>query len=189
MQNGSALISETYQQQQRELHESEVYGVIGEQYAPIISAIVNNLGILHLLDYGCGKARLIRSLRADHKFKYQAYDPGVEEFSGDPVPAELVVCCDVLEHIEPEKLDNVLDHLAELTEVVLFATIDTGEAIKELSDGRNAHLIQQPISWWLPKLWDRFDLQTVQVTSERSFYVIAYAKPKALIEPANGEKI
>ena len=89
------------------------------------------------------------------------------------MPAELVACCDVLEHIEPECLDDVLDHLEELTEVVLFASIHTGPASKKLDDGRNAHLIQQPMEWWLPKLWERFTLQTVQSEGPTGFWVIA----------------
>jgi hypothetical protein len=31
-----------------------------------------------------------------------------------------------------------------------------------LPDGRNAHLIQEPPEWWLPKLLERFDLYTFQ---------------------------
>ena len=33
-----------------------------------------------------------------------------------------------------------------------------GPAGKVLSDGRNAHLIQQPSSWWLEKLVKYFDV-------------------------------
>jgi hypothetical protein len=29
-----------------------------------------------------------------------------------------------------------------------------------LLDGRNAHLIQKPSSWWLPKFMERFELVT-----------------------------
>ena len=88
----------------------------------------------------------------------------------------MVCCIDVLEHIEPDLLDNVLDHLAALTEGIAFLSVDTGPAIKTLSDGRNAHLIQQQLTWWLPKIWERWDLQTVQMTTEHCFYVVAHAK-------------
>jgi len=135
--------------------------------------------VTHLLDYGCGSnVNLAKHLKADHKVTYQAYDPGVKRFSKDPLPAQMVACIDVLEHIEPENLENVLDHLASLVEVILFCTVSTCAAMKILSDGRNAHLIQEPMSFWLPKLWQRFDLQTVQATSEHSFFVVALAKPR-----------
>jgi len=88
----------------------------------------------------------------------------------------MVACVDVLEHIEPDLLDHVLDDLKRLTEGILFATVTVVPAFKTLSDGRNAHLTVQPMSWWLPKFWDRWDIQTVQVTCEESFLVIALAK-------------
>lgn len=99
----------------------------------------------------------------------------------------MVACIDVLEHIEPDCLDNVLDHLCALTEGILFCSIDTGPAVKVLSDGRNAHLTQQPIEWWLPKIWERWDIQTVQRTTEHGFYVLAYAKPR--LEDIEGKAI
>jgi hypothetical protein len=100
----------------------------------------------------------------------------------------MVACIDVLEHIEPELLDNVLDHLQSLTELVVMLTIDSGPAGKVLSDGRNAHLIQEPMAWWLPKLSARWDLQTVQKISDHSFYVIGYCLPRS-IEGVDGEKL
>jgi hypothetical protein len=179
----AVLISDDYRQQQEKLHENENYGVASVQYAPIVSEIVNTLEVQHLLDYGAGKCRLFQNLKAKHAMKLQAYDPGVPKLASPPVPAEMVACIDVLEHIEPELLDNVLDDLARLTEAVCFLTVHTGPAVKVLPDGRNAHLTQQPLEWWLPKIWERFDIHTVQVTGEHGFYVIAYARAK-LIEEA-----
>lgn len=183
------LISETYRAEQERLHSFGNYGTASIAYAPLVSEIATNMQVQHLLDYGCGaNTNLLKHLKVPHKLAYQAYDPGVPRFSSDPVPAELVCCIDVLEHVEPDLLDNVLDHLQSLTEVVLFATIHTGPALKTLSDGRNAHLTQQPLSWWLPKFWERFNISTVQATSETAFYVIASAFPR-LLENEAGEKI
>lgn len=122
--------------------------------------MVDLMEIDHLLDYGCGHNLSLKdNLAPTRGFRYQAYDPGVPDFADDPVPAEMVVCIDVLEHIEPDLLENVLDHLEELTEKVLFATVHTGPAGKILPDGRNAHLIQKPAEWWLPKFIERFYLK------------------------------
>ncbi|MHA2067376.1 MAG: hypothetical protein ACXABY_23655 [Candidatus Thorarchaeota archaeon] len=129
----------------------------------------------HLLDYGCGSnLSLTKGLDTQRKFKYQAYDPGVPKYKSDPSPAECVVCVDVLEHIEHEFLEDVLDHLESLTQVVLFASIHSGPAGKTLEDGRNAHLTQQPYQWWLPKIWDRFEIQTFQLVSPWEFFIIAH---------------
>ena len=135
------------------------------------------MGVTHLLDYGCGaNTSLAKGLKADHKLKYQAYDPGVPRFSREPVPAQMVACCDVLEHVEPDKLDAVLDHIASLADGVVFLSVCTAAALKFLPDGRNAHLIIEPMLWWLPKFIDRWDIQTIQVTSHCGFFVIGTAK-------------
>lgn len=121
--------------------------------------MIDLMEVDHLLDYGAGhNLSLLDNLKPERKFTYQAYDPGVPEYAGDPTPSELVVCIDVLEHIEPECLDDVLDHLESLTQRILFATVHTGPAGKILPDGRNAHLIQKPVEWWLPKFTERFEL-------------------------------
>jgi len=167
--------SPEYQKQQERLHAKGNYGVTGQKYGQIVSSIIDKLHIDHLLDYGCGSnLSLTQTLKPKRGFKYQGYDIGVPDYAGDPVPAEMVACIDVLEHIEPDYLESVLDHLEELTEVVLFASIHTGQAGKTLSDGRNAHLIQEPYTWWLPKIWERFDIQTYQQVSPVEFFVIAH---------------
>jgi hypothetical protein len=182
------LISTGYAAQQQHLHETTEYGTAGKHYGPLVSQIIDKLQISHLLDYGCGsRMSLTKTLKVKHKLTYQGYDPGVPEMAGKPIPAQMVACIDVLEHIEPEYLDNVLDHLAELTEVIVFLTIHTGPAMKTLPDGRNAHLTQQPLEWWLPKLMSRWDTQTVQVAHENGFYFIGYSKPR--IQGLDGKQI
>lgn len=170
------LITEAYRAQQQHLHETTNYGTASIGYAPLVSQIVNKMGVQHLLDYGCGAQKnLLKHMRADHDFKYQGYDPGVPLLAGAPTPAEMVACIDVLEHIEPELLDNVLNDLERLTEIVGFFTVHTGPAVKVLPDGRNAHLIQKPMEWWMPKLWERFEVQNFART-EQGFHVVCLAR-------------
>jgi hypothetical protein len=175
----SVLISESYRAQQEKLHENPNYGVASIEYAPLVAEIVTNLGVTELLDYGAGKANRMRTSNekrlVKHAFRYLPYDPAVERFSDAPEPAEMVACIDVLEHIEPELLDNVLNDLERLTEVVAFITVHCGPAAKVLPDGRNAHLTQQPPEWWLPKILERFDLQNYART-DAGFHCICYAK-------------
>lgn len=182
------LITDDYKKTQEELHATGKYGVTGPKYAPVISEMVNRLEVQHLLDYGSGsRLSLMKALKVDHKLKYQAYDPCVEKFSSPPVPAEMVCCVDVLEHIEEDKIDAVLDHLMELTEAVAFISVNTGPAAKTLSDGRNAHILQRPAEWWLPRLMCRFDLQCFQVTGSDEFYVVGYAR--SAIEGVDGARL
>jgi len=121
-------ISEDYKELQKQLHEKGNYGVTGKKYGRIVSRLVNENKIKSLLDYGCGSnLSLVEGL--DVEAHYYPYDPCVEEYSAPPKPAEMVVCCDVLEHIEPEYLDAVLDHIKELTDTMLFASVNTGPAL------------------------------------------------------------
>lgn len=194
------LISEGYRRQQAALHSEGNYGAVGEAYAPIVAQAINRLEVTHVLDYGCGSRLSLPKALAEkklvqHKFKYQAYDPAVEAYSSPPIPAEFVACIDVLEHIEEDCIDDVLDHLEELTEAVGFFAIDTGPAKRLLPDGRNAHILQRPPEWWLPRIMCRFQLRSYQVVyqsdddpSHLKFYVLVYAKP-ALIEGTDGHKL
>jgi len=143
------------------------YGVASAQYAPMVAKIINSNSVNELLDYGAGsRLTLIKTIAENRlvsrKFDYRAYEPAVEMYAKPPEPAEMVACIDVLEHIEPECLDDVLDDLKRLTNKIGFFTVSTGPANKTLPDGRNAHLIQEPAEWWLPKITDRFMLQTFQ---------------------------
>ena len=101
------------------------------------------------------------------------YDPAIPKWSEVPDPHEMVACIDVLEHIEPEFLDDVLDDLKRLTIRLGFFSIHTGPAVKTLSDGRNAHLIQEPPKWWLPKIMDRFELRSFS-NVDNGFWVIVH---------------
>lgn len=169
------LITAAYQEEQQKLHENPDYGVASIQYAPIVTQYLNRLGVTELLDYGAGKCRLFDAIKPDHAMKLQAYDPGVLKLSGDPTPMQMVACIDVLEHVEPHLLDNVLDHIKELAVEYVFLSIHTGPAVKVLSDGRNAHLIQEGPEWWLPKIMERWGLQTFQ-TTRGGFFVFGVAK-------------
>lgn len=169
------LITEGYREQQRKLHENPNYGTASVNFAPTVAKAINSLQVQTLLDYGAGKLRLLKTIAdnrlVDHKFRYIPYEPADPRYAEAPPPAEMVACIDVLEHVEPELIDSVLDDLKRVTLRVGLFSIHTGPAAKVLDDGRNAHLIQQPAIWWLTKLCERFDLQTVQKT-DGGFWVL-----------------
>ena len=156
-------ISEEYRKQQQELHKNPNYGVASLGFSPIVASIIKQLEIKSLSDYGAGKKRLLEGLNANHVIPefYYPYDPAFPEY-GKPQKAELVCCIDVLEHIEPEMIDNVIKELSLLVTDWGFFTIHQGPAAKFLSDGRNAHLIQESTSWWLKKLIKYFDIFKLQ---------------------------
>lgn len=151
-------ISEEYRELNRRLHEERPdYGNGHLGWGRWVVELVKNNAYLTILDYGCGKGSLGKLLGA-HGISISEYDPAIPGKDGDPQPAELVVCTDVLEHIEPENLNSVLRHLRELTQRRLFVTVFTKPSGKVLEDGRNAHLIQESGLWWREKLRKYFQI-------------------------------
>jgi hypothetical protein len=156
-------ISEDYLNLQKELHLNPNYGIASLEFAPLVAQIAKQKNIKTLSDYGAGKKRLLEGLKnnAFNPQHYYPFDPAFPDY-GEPKSADLVCCIDVLEHIELTKLDLVLDELASITTGLGFFSVHMGPAQKILSDGRNAHLIQKPTSWWLPKLCQYFDILELQ---------------------------
>jgi hypothetical protein len=168
-----ALISDDYRQMQQLLHENPEYGTASVHYAPLVADVLNAVGADELLDYGAGKGRLGATLKQhmQRPLVIHHYDPAVPKWSALPKPCKFVACIDVLEHIEPDLIDNVLDDLARVTIGVGVFTVQTGQAVKVLPDGRNAHLIQQLPAWWLPKIIERFELITYNRLPPVDFWV------------------
>jgi hypothetical protein len=171
------VITEEYRRLQQELHKNPNYGVASLQFGETVKALVEQLGARSISDYGAGKQNLRVALeKPGVATDYRPYDPAFPEY-GAPRSADLVCCIDVLEHIEPELLDNVLDELAGLTVAHGFFTIHTGPAVKVLADGRNAHLIQKPSSWWLLRLCPRFEVDGLQKTPGGFLVLVSPRQP------------
>jgi FkbM family methyltransferase len=157
------FITEAYRAEQAALHARGNYGTAALQYGQVVAELLASTGARSLLDYGCGSKRsLLQVLELADDVVYEGYDPAIPEYAHTPLPAELVTCIDVLEHIEPDLLDNVLDHLSELCDPYGFFTVHIGPAQKVLSDGRNAHLTQKGQDWWMPRFERRFKVLSVQ---------------------------
>jgi uncharacterized Rossmann fold enzyme/2-polyprenyl-3-methyl-5-hydroxy-6-metoxy-1,4-benzoquinol methylase len=128
------------------------YGTGGSKHSTMVIKLMNLTASKSILDYGCGRGYLAKSL----DFPIWEYDPAVEGKDEQPRPADLLVCTDVLEHIEPDKLFFVLDDIKVLTNRCAYIVISTRKAVKTLRDGRNAHLIVENPDWWKSKLEDFF---------------------------------
>ena len=171
----SRLLSEDYRKLQKKLHDSGDYGLTAHRYGWSVSNVAKRFKIKSILDYGCGvNLDLLKTL--DTKAIYRPYDPCVPDYSESPEPAEMVVCIDVLEHIEPECLESVLNHLRALTERILFVTVCMTSSSQYMQDGRNVHLIQKPREWWIPKFADRFAFMKFATIAKTHFAILA--KPK-----------
>jgi tetratricopeptide (TPR) repeat protein len=175
------VISTDYAQLNAELHaRNPQYGTSGQRWASVVSGLAGWLPTLDILDYGCGKQTLAASLP---RLPVRGYDPALPGLNAKPEPADLVVCTDVLEHVEPELVDNVLDDLARVTRKLGFFTVATRPAVKVLADGRNAHLTQQPIEWWLAKFKQRFSVHQHRDYGGQEFYVLVSSPVAGVVSP------
>jgi hypothetical protein len=132
------------------LHDSpKGFGGSGWKHWENIIAFCNELHVVTLLDYGCGECTLGRQLnRVAFPVTIREYDPAVRRRAKLPEPCDMVVCTDVLEHVEPDKLQTVLKHIYSLAKKGVYLAIATRPANKLLPDGRNAHLIIEDTPWW-----------------------------------------
>lgn len=168
------LISQAYKEQNAQLHRETEWGGSGQKSAIEVHQKIVAERLLPMLDYGCGRGTLRNALvkMGIGKKEIHEYDPGV--VGKDVPPAaqnqfQLVTCTDVLEHIEPDCLDDVLSHIFNLgaENGKFYFVISLRLARRLLPDGRNSHLIVQPVEWWLEKL------------AERGFSVLSHYEIKA----------
>jgi len=132
------------------------WGSTGYAFAPVVCDLVTQYGLTSMLDYGCGNGSLKTSVMQTPPPSltcFDEYDPGVvgKETCPDRV-YDLVWCRDVLEHIEPAFLDQVLTHLFQLTGKLFWCAIALTPAPAILPDGRNAHLSLLSSQEWMQRL-------------------------------------
>jgi hypothetical protein len=147
------FISPEYRAQLARLHKKRTWGADGAKHAAATIDFYRELGATTLLDYGCGEGRLRLALSSiEQPIRVLEYDPGIDGKEGLPKPVDMVASTDVLEHVEPDRLPAVLDHLFRIAELGAYVVIATRPANAILPDGRNAHLIVEPAAWWIDKL-------------------------------------
>ena len=184
------LISAEYAALNAEHHQNDsTYGAFGGN-AEHLLIVANQLGTRDILDYGCGKGRLAKCM----PWPIKEYDPAIPGKDQRPEPADIVICRDVLEHVEPEYLNDVLADLARCLKRLGLFSIGTAPSWDVLSDGRNAHLIQRPWLWWREQLAKYFHIEgaqgMIQITGKDhqmfigGMAIFVHVTPK---EKANGQ--
>jgi hypothetical protein len=174
------LLTDYARSMNEELHKdiSVGYGQVGHEYAGEVVLLAGQLarkfGDITVLDYGCGNGSLGKIFPNLVGVTFKEYDPCIKEKSARPEPADLVVCTDVLEHIEPECLENVLDDLKRVVKKEMYLSICLTKAQKVYSDGQNCHLSILPEEIWYSKLRKRFDIVEMTKKQERRHHNLVY---------------
>jgi hypothetical protein len=176
------LISSSYRELNERLHRDNLaYGVGGGKHADTVIKLADSMKTRSVLDYGCGKGYLAKAL----PFPIWEYDPAIPEKAASPRPADLVICTDVLEHIEPDKLFFVLGDLQRVVRQVGYFVIHTGPSSKQLADGRNSHLIQRDERWWTKHLRKFFKIGKTIMAGPLLYVIVA---PKLMVAPEPAQK-
>jgi len=158
-----AMITDEYLEMQKHMHEKGNYGISGHKHAHSIFCLAEQLrsrqDSVSILDYGCGRSTLRKSfdkLGDIPGVEWQEYDPAIKGKDVPPTSADIVVCTDVMEHVEYDCISNVLDDIQRLTKKVAFFWISTVPAVKKLPNGENAHISILPPDYWYGQINRRF---------------------------------
>lgn len=144
------------------------YRWIPELTIPMAMIIIDLLGIKpneSVLDYGCAKGYLVKALRMLHRNAWgtdisdyalskaeedtKPYLFKPDEMLNNKLSFKFCIGKDVFEHIQEEKLKEILK---TLNVEVLFAIIPLGENGKYIAPANNmdkTHIICQPKIWWI----------------------------------------
>lgn len=118
-----------------------------------LESIIEKYSPNSILDFGCGTGALISTLKTRYPKKtIEGYDPGNKKFTNkfENQKFDLVISTDVLEHIEPNFLNETLIFLKEKSNRC-YHLIALEPSRVFLPDGRNAHLILKSKDWWKNK--------------------------------------
>jgi hypothetical protein len=145
-------ISKEYQEQLEELHSKVDSFGKRSKLPDEFKDLLDNVEFNSILDFGAGKGNVFNTLVVDYpNATVHAYDP-VTFNNSLPNSVDIIYSSDVLEHIEPELLDETLADLFNRAQKFQYHLIACHPAKKKLNDGRNAHLIVEEPQWWKTKL-------------------------------------
>jgi hypothetical protein len=155
----------------KEMHKDEnLYAGSSTQiHKDFIRQFLIEFNCKSILDYGCGKAIQYHKekLHESHFLGIMPslYDPAVEQYSVLPAGSfDAVICTDVLEHIEEEDVGDIIKEIYSKADKFVYLGISNEPASSILPDGRNAHVTQKSLDWWIEQTLpyaDKFTLMYV----------------------------
>ena len=133
------------------------YGKTSIKLYDMLEKIINDLNILSVLDYGCGKSKLLDLIKKNKKIKIYRCDPAIKKYSKlTKNKTDLVICTDVLQHVPLYDLDRVLKEIKSKGIYILFYIKCTNHKTK-LPNKTYANCTVYDKKWWLEKLSNYYD--------------------------------
>jgi hypothetical protein len=167
--------------QYAEIHRTKPYGRGGKIKRRLIAPWVFLRRPKSILDYGSGQNRMVEAFISPWTKVRHRYDPAIPAISKVPLDHyELVICTDVMEHLDANEIDPVLKHIRSLCDDALLL-VDTQIAGTFLPNGENAHATVQSSDWWLVRVKRFFpDSELIDATNDRAYIRTWKAGPRAI---------
>ena len=149
------MMSNSLKNMYKEIHRTTPFGKRGK-FPKHLEKFINDKKPQSILDFGCGKGRLIEKIKDTYPdIDERGDDPANPEFekSINDVRVDMIISSDVLEHVEPEYIDDTLKFLQTKSKF-FYHLIACSPAKLILPDGRNAHLIVENDQWWRKRFSD-----------------------------------
>lgn len=158
-------MSENLIDQYKQIHATRQYGDTSIKNLRYLRPQVKVLAPKTILDFGCGRSKLVDALGAATGAQTTRHDPAIPEYSAVPEGKfDLLTNIDVLEHVPEPQLDAVVGKMASLCHNAIIV-IDTRPAEAVLPNGENAHCTLRSHDWWQQYLGKHFDhVEPIRVT-------------------------
>lgn len=148
------------------------YGMTSIQFYDYLVKIIKKYNVKSILDYGCGKSKLLDNIKEQQKIDIYKYDPAISEFSILPIKdIDFIICTDVLQHIPLYDLDRVLNEIKSY-KCDCFFHIRCTAYHTVLPNGQLANCTVYPSEWWKKKLEDYFN--NVKVVNENDLDTVSF---------------
>lgn len=157
----------------------KLWGGDGWRHVRRVKMFADRLSAKSILDYGCGSGTFKRMMDIDYPdvFDVREYDPCISgKCEKRPEKADIVVCTDVAEHVEPEYIDQFLYELYNRCIKGVYLVVSTRLANEVLPDGSNAHRIVRSGEWWVNKI-EGMKIPVSKVEIDRSNVLILVERP------------
>lgn len=171
--------------QYRILHQTNPdYGASSVKFVEELSLFIEHLRPRNVLDFGCGKGSLIRTLSLKYPhITFVGYDPAIPGKEHLPEATfDLVINTDVLEHIPESALPDVLAQISRLSRNVFF-NLHHAATRTILPNGENAHCTIKPPEWY-HALMSQYFAHITPLNGRRNYLsvVITFPTPAHVLE-------
>ena len=153
----SPTLSGEYSETIQNHHHTKIWGASAVKWSgPDVEKLLSwkRYNVQTALDYGCGQHVLATEFP---QVNWTGYDPGIPERAEKPDGKfDLVVCSDVMEHVEEDYVEAVLQEIADYAKQVVFLNIACAPANDRFQSGprkgKDVHITVKHPTWWEEKV-------------------------------------